>query len=121
LVKVAYIYRSTGQCHCLAGLGRGGGAHAIHTAHHQVGSREVMADSFVVFGFSLEYETSKLGDVVSTEGIEGNLYIEGETDTYIFRLFFRAFAEASLPPAESRARVLEISERLWAEYVQTLE
>ena len=53
----------------------------------------LMADSFVVFGFSPEHETSKLGDVVSTEGIESNIYIEGETDTYIFRLFFDAFAD----------------------------
>jgi transcriptional regulator with XRE-family HTH domain len=73
----------------------------------------LMADSFVVLGFSPEHETSKLGDVVSTEGIESNLYIEGETDTYIFRLFFRAFAEASLSPTDSRARVLEIAGRLW--------
>jgi predicted transcriptional regulator len=77
------------------------------------GEAALMADSFVVLGFSPEHETSKLGDVVSTEGIESNLYIEGETDTYIFRLFFRAFAEASLSPADSRARVLEIAERLW--------
>ena len=56
----------------------------------------LMADSFVVFGFSPEHETSKLGDVASTEGIESEIYIEGETDTYIFRLFFRAFAEAAL-------------------------
>ena len=77
------------------------------------GEAALMADSFVVLGFSPEHETSKLGDVVSTEGIESNLYIEGETDTYIFRLFFQAFAEASLPPADSRARVLEIAGRLW--------
>ena len=77
------------------------------------GEAALMADSFVVLGFGPEHETSKLGDVVSAEGIETNLYIEGEADTYIFRLFFRAFAEASLSPADSRARVLEIAERLW--------
>ena len=57
----------------------------------------LMADSFVVFGFSPQHETSKLGDVVSTEGIESEIYIEGETDTYIFRLIFQAFAKAALP------------------------
>ena len=50
------------------------------------------AEGFVVFGFRPEHETSKLGNVVSTEGAENSLYIEGETDTYIFRLFFDAFA-----------------------------
>ena len=73
---------------------------------------DLMAGSFVVLGFSPEHETSKLGDVVTTEVIESNIYIEGETDTYTFRLFFRAFTEASLSPADSRARVLEIAERI---------
>ena len=74
----------------------------------------LMADSFVVFGFSPEHETSKLGDVVSTEGIESELYIEGETDTYIFRLIFHAFAKAALSPEDSRELILRTAERLWA-------
>jgi hypothetical protein len=77
------------------------------------GGSSLMADSFVVFGFSPEHETTRLGDVVATEGVETNIYIEGEKDTYIFRLFFRAFAEASLSPTDSRLRVLEVAERLW--------
>jgi hypothetical protein len=71
------------------------------------------ADSFVVLGFSSEHEMSKLGDVVSTEGAEQNLYIEGETDTYIFRLLFRAFADASLSPDDSRELILETAQRVW--------
>jgi len=71
------------------------------------------ADSFVVFGFSPEDETGKLGDVVSTEGIESELYIEGETDTYAFRLIFRAFVAASLSPDDSRELILQTSHRLW--------
>jgi transcriptional regulator with XRE-family HTH domain len=73
----------------------------------------LMADSFVVFGFSPEHETSKLGDVVTTEGIENHIYIEGETDTYTFRLFFRAFTAAALPPDDSRELILETTRRLW--------
>jgi transcriptional regulator with XRE-family HTH domain len=72
-----------------------------------------MADSFVLLGFGPEYETSKLGDVVTTEGIESNIYIEGETDTYTFRRFFGAFARASLAPSESRDLILETARRLW--------
>ena len=71
------------------------------------------ADSFVVFGFGARHETSKLGDVVSTEAAENSLYIEGETDTYIFRLFFDAFTRASLAPNDSRELILETARRLW--------
>jgi transcriptional regulator with XRE-family HTH domain len=74
----------------------------------------LMADSFVVLGFGPEHETSKLGDIVTTEGIESNLYIEGETDTYIFRLFFRAFAAASLSTEDSLELILETTRRFWA-------
>ena len=66
----------------------------------------LMADSFVVFGFSPEDESSKLGDVVSTEGVTDELYIEGESDTYIFRLIFDAFANAALSPEASRELIL---------------
>jgi transcriptional regulator with XRE-family HTH domain len=79
----------------------------------------LMADSFVVLGFGLEHETSKLGDIVTTEGIESNLYIEGETDTYIFRLFYSAFADASLSPEDSRELVLETAQRLWGNPLKT--
>jgi hypothetical protein len=71
------------------------------------------ADSFIVLGFSSEQPTRKLGDVVSTEGMEQYLYIEGEADTYIFRLFFDEFAAASLPPEDSRRLVEETARRLW--------
>jgi transcriptional regulator with XRE-family HTH domain len=77
------------------------------------GDRPLMADSFVVFGFSPELETSKLGDVVSTEGIENSFHVEGETDTYIFRRFFQAIAEASLSPGDSKALLLQVAERHW--------
>jgi transcriptional regulator with XRE-family HTH domain len=78
------------------------------------GGSSLMADSFVVFGFSREHETTRLGDVVSTESVENHLYIEGETDTYAFRLFFQAFVGASLSPDDSRERILQTWQRLWA-------
>lgn len=73
----------------------------------------LMADSFVVFGFSPERETSKLGDVVSTESLKSELYVAGETDTYIYRLFFQAFVEASLSTDESKGLILA-AQRSWA-------
>jgi transcriptional regulator with XRE-family HTH domain len=72
------------------------------------------ADGFVVFDFSLERDTAKLGDVVSTEGATDRIGIEGETDTYVFRLMFREFASASLSPEDSRELILKTAQQLWA-------
>jgi transcriptional regulator with XRE-family HTH domain len=66
---------------------------------------------FLVFGFSAEDETTTLGDVVSIEGLTDNLQIEGEIDTYIYRLMFQKLAEVSLSPQESRHTVLKTAER----------
>lgn len=78
------------------------------------GRTSLRADSFVVFGFSAEHEASKLGDVVTTESVKSELYVEGETETYEFRLFFNAFAAASLPTAESRELLLETAAQHWS-------
>lgn len=72
----------------------------------------LMADSFVVLGFGPEGGAGKLGDVVSTEGAEQNLYVEGETETHVFRLLFKEFAAASLPPDDSRELILETAQQL---------
>ncbi|MFY9649664.1 helix-turn-helix domain-containing protein [Trebonia sp.] len=72
----------------------------------------LMADSFLVFGFSSDDETAKLGDVVSTEAVTDELRIEGETGTYEYRLIFNAFAKAALSTEDSRELILEKA-RLW--------
>ena len=72
------------------------------------------ADSFVVFEFGPEHETSKLSDVVSTEGVTHQLSIEGETNTYLFRLIFRAFARAALSPDDSRELILQTIQQHWS-------
>jgi transcriptional regulator with XRE-family HTH domain len=69
---------------------------------------------FLVFGFPAEDETAKLGDVVSIEGLTDNLVVEGEIDTYIYRLFFKTLIDASLSPDESRHLLLGTAERGWA-------
>jgi hypothetical protein len=68
---------------------------------------------FQVFVFSAEDETTKLGDVVSIEGLTDTLRVEGETDTYIYRLLFQKLLEVSLPAEESQRFVLEAAERHW--------
>lgn len=74
----------------------------------------LIADSFVIFGFSPLDESSELGDVVSTESLKSELYVQGEIDTYIYRQFFQAVAKAALSPEASRHLLKETAERLWA-------
>lgn len=76
----------------------------------------LLAGSFVImsFGSQAGAEAFSLGDVVSTENLNTELYVEGETDTYLFRLFFQALAAASLPPAESRHLIVSTMDGTWS-------
>lgn len=75
----------------------------------------LMASSFVImsFGSPPTTEAASLGDVVSTESLSTELHVEGETDTYMYRLFFRKLAEASLAPADSQQLILATIRRIW--------
>lgn len=81
-------------------------------------NREValLAGSFVImsFGSPTATEAVSLGDVVSTENLNTELYIGGETDTYLYRLFFQAVTEASLSPSESRDLIFTAMQRTWS-------
>jgi hypothetical protein len=72
--------------------------------------------SFVImsFGSRSTAEAASLGDIVSTENLNTELYIEGETDTHLYRLFFEAVAEASLSPVDSRRLIVRTIERTWS-------
>jgi hypothetical protein len=76
----------------------------------------LLAGSFVImsFGSRAMAGAASLGDVVSTENLNTELYIEGETDTYLYRLFFQALAKASLSPAESRQLIVTTMQRIWS-------
>jgi Domain of unknown function (DUF5753) len=76
----------------------------------------LLAGSFVImsFGFPGITEAASLGDVVSTESLSTEIYVEGETDTYLYRLFFQALAKASLSPAESRNLIVTAIESVWS-------
>ena len=74
----------------------------------------LMANSFDVFGFGQEHDSDTLDDVVSTEAATQPGYIEGENQTYVFRLMFDAFVTASLPPQESRQLILETARQHWS-------
>lgn len=72
--------------------------------------------SFVIMSFGPRSSAggASLGDVVSTESLNTELYIEGETDTYLYRLFFEAVAKASLSPADSRSLIVTTIDRTWS-------
>ena len=76
----------------------------------------LLGGSFVImsFGSLSAAESATLGDVVSTESVNTELYIQGETDTQLYRLFFQAIAEASLSAADSRQLMVTINERVWS-------
>jgi transcriptional regulator with XRE-family HTH domain len=71
--------------------------------------------SFLVFGFRAGgAEEASLGDVVSLEGLTDNIQVEGETDTYVYRLLFRTLMESSLSPDESRHLIRTTAQQRWA-------
>jgi hypothetical protein len=74
----------------------------------------LLAATFVIMSFGSPGAADSLGDIVSTENLNTELYIEGETDTYLYRLFFEALTKASLPPAESRDLIVTTMERAWS-------
>jgi transcriptional regulator with XRE-family HTH domain len=69
--------------------------------------------SFVILHFGKEHETS-LHDVVNTEFLSNQLYVEGETDTYEVRLAFEHLVGESLTPAESQELILRTARQIWA-------
>jgi transcriptional regulator with XRE-family HTH domain len=71
------------------------------------------ADSFVILGFGSEHETT-LHDVVNTEILSSELSVEGEKDTYEFRLAFEYLAEEALPTAESRELIMQTARQMSA-------
>ena len=76
----------------------------------------LLAADFVIMSFGPRWtaEAVSLGDVVSTESLSTELYVDGETDTHLYRLFFQALAKASLSPAESRDLIVTTLERAWS-------
>jgi hypothetical protein len=76
----------------------------------------LLAGSFVIMSFGSPGTpgAAALGDVVSTENLNTELYVEGEADTHLYRLFFQTLATSALAPAESRAFILSTMERAWS-------
>jgi transcriptional regulator with XRE-family HTH domain len=71
------------------------------------------ASSFVIFDFSPVEGTPSFGDVVSLENVGELLSVEGESDTYQYRLLYRALTAASLSPDESLKMVRRVAGDIW--------
>jgi Domain of unknown function (DUF5753) len=73
----------------------------------------ITGESFVLFGFGPE-DDAMLQDVVSTEHLRNVTSVEGERDTYLYRISFQMLADAALDPASSRELILEMAESHWS-------
>jgi Domain of unknown function (DUF5753) len=60
-----------------------------------------------------QHDDGLKADVVSTESLLNYLYVEGETDTYEFRLAFEHLAQEALDPEESRELIVRSARQLW--------
>jgi len=77
------------------------------------GPKALALDSFEILRFGQAHDTP-LHDVVTAEGPNNHLYVEGEIDTYEFALAFEHLAQESLSPEESREFILRTARQLWA-------
>jgi transcriptional regulator with XRE-family HTH domain len=76
--------------------------------------RAILADSFVIFGFGQAGETAMLHDVVSIDSVvKSELYVEGDTDTFLHNLIFKSLVESSLSPDASQKLIRRTAERVW--------
>ena len=73
----------------------------------------VFSQSFVIFRFG-EDDAAMLQDVVSTEHLRNGSSLEGERETYLQRIAFQMFVDASLDPASSRDLILKTAESHWS-------
>jgi len=72
----------------------------------------IFGESFVIFRFGSD-DDAMLQDVVCSELLRNEFSLEGERETYLYRIAFQMFADASLDPALSRELILETAESHW--------
>jgi hypothetical protein len=76
----------------------------------------LVAASFAIISFSSRGtpEAESLGDVVTTESLNTEVYVGGEADTHFYRVFFEALLETALPAGESRDLIVTTARETWA-------
>jgi transcriptional regulator with XRE-family HTH domain len=77
------------------------------------GPKGLALDSFTILQFGKAHDTP-LHDVVSAESVQSYLYVEGEADTFEFRLAFDGLANDALGAEESRDFISDIARQLWS-------
>jgi transcriptional regulator with XRE-family HTH domain len=70
-------------------------------------------ESFVIFQFGQDTDGA-LRDVVSAEHLRSGFSVEGERETYLHRLAFRALTDTALDPTSSKALILETADSHWS-------
>ena len=73
----------------------------------------IFGESFVIFGFGADTD-AMLQDVVTAEHLKSSCALDGERETYLYRIAFQMLSEASLDPAASKALILETAESYWS-------
>jgi transcriptional regulator with XRE-family HTH domain len=71
--------------------------------------------AFVILRFGSQGKPDGvLGDVVSTEALATQNYVEGETDMHLYSIFFHSLHSAALPPVDSRSLIASVIEQRWS-------
>lgn len=75
----------------------------------------LMAGAFAVMRFGSEGATGGiLADVVSTEALASENYVDGETDIHLYSLFFQSLHGAALSAVDSRELIMSTAEHMWS-------
>lgn len=75
----------------------------------------LITGAFVIMRFGSQgVPDGILGDVVSTEALATENYVEGETDTQLYAIFFDSLQKAALSPVESLQLIVSTAERVWS-------
>ena len=74
----------------------------------------VFGESFVIFGFGADSD-AMLRDVVSAEHLNSGCALEGERETYLYRIAFQMLSHEALDPAASKALILRTAESYWSD------
>jgi hypothetical protein len=75
----------------------------------------LVSGSFVIMRFGSQgTPEGVLGDVVSTEALATEIYVEGETDTRLYSIFFDSLHKSALSPSDSRRLIIATLEQEWS-------
>lgn len=76
----------------------------------------LVASSFTMLSFGSRTWTgaNTLGDVVNIESLKSELYVDGETELHLYRIFLDALLREALPPEQSQRLIIDTASRAWS-------